>query len=125
MAILRLTDLDVRGKRVLIRSDLNVPQDDAGRITDDTRIRASVGAIRVALDGGARVMVTSHLGRPTEGQLTEADSLAPVAARLAELLGQPVPVGRDWVDGLEVAPAGGQVVALENCRVNKGEKTND
>jgi phosphoglycerate kinase len=125
MAILRLTDLDVRGKRVLIRSDLNVPQDDAGRITDDTRIRASVGAIRVALDGGARVMVTSHLGRPTEGQLTEADSLAPVAARLAELLGQPVPVVRDWVDGREVAPAAGQVVVLENCRVNKGEKKND
>ena len=125
MAILRLTDLDVRGKRVLIRSDLNVPQDDAGRITDDTRIRASVGAIRVALDGGARVMVTSHLGRPTEGQLTDADSLAPVAARLAELLGQPVPVVRDWVDGREVAPAAGQVVVLENCRVNKGEKKND
>ncbi len=125
MAILRLTDLDVRGKRVLIRSDLNVPQDDAGRITDGTRIRASVGAIRVALDGGARVMVTSHLGRPTEGQLTDADSLAPVAARLAELLGQPVPVVRDWVDGREVAPAAGQVVVLENCRVNKGEKKND
>ncbi len=125
MAILRLTDLDVRGKRVLIRSDLNVPQDDAGRITDDTRIRASVGAIRAALDGGARVMVTSHLGRPTEGQLTDADSLAPVAARLAELLGQPVPVVRDWVDGREVAPAAGQVVVLENCRVNKGEKKND
>ena len=125
MAILRLTDLDVRGKRVLIRSDLNVPQDDAGRITDDTRIRASVGAIRAALDGGARVMVTSHLGRPTEGRLTDADSLAPVAARLAELLGQPVPVVRDWVDGREVAPAAGQVVVLENCRVNKGEKKND
>jgi len=125
MAILRLTDLDVRGKRVLIRSDLNVPQDDSGRITEDTRIRASVGAIRAALAQGARVMVTSHLGRPTEGTLTPADTLEPVAARLAELLGQPVPLVRDWVDGREVAPAAGQVVMLENCRVNVGEKNND
>jgi phosphoglycerate kinase len=125
MAILRLTDLDVRGKRVLIRSDLNVPQDDSGRITEDTRIRASVGAIRAALAQGARVMVTSHLGRPKEGTLAPADTLEPVATRLAELLGQPVTLVRDWVDGREVAPPAGQVVMLENCRVNVGEKKND
>jgi phosphoglycerate kinase len=110
----------LRGKRVFIRSDLNVPQDDQGRITEDTRIRASVPAIRAALDAGAAVMVTSHLGRPTEGTLTPADSLAPVAARLSELLGRPVPLVADWVDGVTVAP--GEVVLLENCRVNKGEK---
>lgn len=123
----RLQDLidqqALRGKRVFIRADLNVPQDDAGNITEDTRIRASVPAIRAALDAGAAVMVTSHLGRPTEGQFKPADSLAPVAARLAELLGQPVPLKRDWVDGVEVAP--GQVVLLENCRLNVGEKKND
>jgi phosphoglycerate kinase len=111
------------GKRVFIRSDLNVPQDDAGNITEDTRIRASVPAIRAALDAGAAVMVTSHLGRPTEGAFKPEDSLAPVAARLAELLGQPVPLKQDWVDGVDVAP--GQVVLLENCRVNPGEKKND
>ncbi len=110
----------LRGKRVFIRSDLNVPQDDQGRITEDTRIRASVPAIRAALAGGAAVMVTSHLGRPTEGTLTPADSLAPIAARLAELLGRPVPLVTNWVDGVTVAP--GEVVLLENCRVNKGEK---
>jgi phosphoglycerate kinase len=113
----------LRGKRVFIRADLNVPQDDAGNITEDTRIRASVPAIRSALDAGAAVMVTSHLGRPTEGVLRPEDSLAPVALRLAELLGQPVPLKQDWVDGVDVAP--GQVVLLENCRVNKGEKKND
>jgi phosphoglycerate kinase len=113
----------LRGKRVFIRSDLNVPQDDAGRITEDTRIRASVPAIRAALGAGAAVMVTSHLGRPTEGTLTAADSLAPVAARLSELLGQAVPLVADWTGGVEVAP--GSVVLLENCRGNVGEKKDD
>jgi phosphoglycerate kinase len=108
------------GRRVFIRSDLNVPQDDAGRITEDTRIRASVPAIRMALAAGAAVMVTSHLGRPTEGELKPEDSLAPVAQRLGELLGRPVALLRDWVDGVSVAP--GDVVLLENCRVNRGEK---
>jgi phosphoglycerate kinase len=123
----RLQDLidshALAGKRVFIRADLNVPQDDAGNITEDTRIRASVPAIRAALDAGAAVMVTSHLGRPTEGEFKPADTLAPVAARLAELLGQPVELKQNWVDGVDVAP--GQVVLLENCRVNKGEKKND
>ena len=111
------------GKRVFIRSDLNVPLDDAGKITEDTRIRASVPAIRLALDAGAAVMVTSHLGRPTEGTITPEDTLAPIAARLSELLGMPVPLIQNWVDGVNVAP--GQVVLLENCRCNKGEKKND
>ena len=112
----------LRGKRVFIRSDLNVPQDDAGDITDDTRIRASVPAIRLALDAGAAVMVTSHLGRPTEGEFKPGDSLAPVAKRLGALLGRDVPVIANWVDGVSVAP--GSVVMLENCRINKGEKKN-
>jgi len=112
----------LRGKRVFIRSDLNVPLDDAGHITEDTRIRASVPAIRKALDAGAAVMVTSHLGRPTEGELKPEDSLAPVARRLGELLGRPVPLKTNWVDGVQVAP--GEVILLENCRVNKGEKKN-
>ncbi|MDO8692646.1 MAG: phosphoglycerate kinase [Sheuella sp.] len=111
------------GKKVFIRADLNVPFDDAGNITEDTRIRASVPGIRLALDAGAAVMVTSHLGRPTEGTLTPADSLAPIAKRLSELLGMDVPLIQNWVDGVTVAP--GQVVLLENCRVNKGEKKND
>jgi phosphoglycerate kinase len=123
MTILRMTDLDLRGKRVFIRADLNVPQDDAGNITDDTRIRASVPALRHALKAGAGVMMTSHLGRPTEGEFKPEDSLAPVAQRLAELLNMPVPVKANWVDGVDVKP--GQVVLLENCRVNKGEKKND
>jgi phosphoglycerate kinase len=123
MTILRMTDLDLRGKRVFIRADLNVPQDDAGNITDDTRIRASVPAIRHALNAGAAVMVTSHLGRPAEGEFKPEDSLAPVAKRLSELLGMPVPLKANWVEGVEVKP--GQVVLLENCRVNKGEKKND
>jgi phosphoglycerate kinase len=110
------------GRRVFIRSDLNVPQDDAGNITEDTRIRASVPAIEMALKAGAAVMVTSHLGRPTEGEFKPEDSLAPIAARLSELLGRPVPLKRDWLGGVEVAP--GEVVLLENCRVNKGEKKN-
>jgi phosphoglycerate kinase len=122
----RLQDLvargELKGKRVFIRADLNVPQDDAGNITEDTRIRASVPAIRDALAAGAAVMVTSHLGRPTEGEFKPQDSLAPVAKRLSELLGQPVELKQDWVDGVAVAP--GQVVLLENCRVNKGEKKN-
>jgi phosphoglycerate kinase len=127
MNILRLQDLihqgRIAGRRVFIRADLNVPQDDAGRITEDTRIRASVPCIRMALEAGAAVMVTSHLGRPTEGAFKPEDSLAPVAARLAELLGRPVPLLADWVGGVSVAP--GEVVMLENCRVNKGEKKND
>jgi len=100
-----------------------VPQDDAGNITEDTRIRASVPCIQLALAGGAAVMVTSHLGRPTEGELKPQDSLAPVARRLAEVLGRPVPLKQDWLDGVDVQP--GEVVLLENCRVNKGEKKND
>ena len=111
------------GKRVFIRADLNVPFDDAGRISEDTRIRASVPAIEMALAAGAAVMVTSHLGRPTEGELKPADSLAPVAKRLGELLKREIPLVANWVDGVTVAA--GQVVLLENCRANKGEKKND
>jgi len=109
------------GRRVFIRSDLNVPFD-GGRIAEDTRIRESVPAIRMALDAGAAVMVTSHLGRPTEGEMKPEDSLQPVAARLSELLGRAVPLRTQWVDGVEVKP--GEVVLLENCRLNKGEKKN-
>src|SRR5512134_1711266 len=123
MRFKRMADLDLRGKRVFIRADLNVPQDDAGNITDDTRIRASIAGIRLALDKGAAVMVTSHLGRPKEGEFRPEDSLAPVAKRLGELLGREVPLKRDWVDGVAVKP--GEVVLLENCRVNKGEKKDD
>ncbi|MCM2327953.1 MAG: phosphoglycerate kinase [Lysobacter sp.] len=123
MKVLKLADLDLKGKRVFIRADLNVPQADDGSITDDTRIRASVPGIRMALDKGAAVMVTSHLGRPKEGEFSEADSMAPVARRLGELLGREVPLVRDWVGGVDVSP--GQVVLLENCRFNKGEKKND
>ncbi len=127
MNILRFSDLAaqgrVRGQRVFIRADLNVPQNDSGKITEDTRIRASVPCIQMALDAGAAVMVTSHLGRPTEGEWKPADSLAPVAARLGELLGRSVPLKANWLDGVDVKP--GDVVLLENCRVNKGEKKND
>src|SRR6478672_6562788 len=127
MNVLRFADLvaagRANGQRVFIRADLNVPQDDSGRITEDTRIRASIPCIRMALDAGAAVMVTSHLGRPTEGEFKPEDSLAPVAQRLSELLGREVPLKRDWVDGVDVRP--GQVVLLENCRVNKGEKKNN
>jgi phosphoglycerate kinase len=127
MNVLRFSDLiaqgQVAGRRVFIRADLNVPQDDAGRITEDTRIRASVPCIEMALKAGAAVMVTSHLGRPTEGEFKPEDSLAPVAQRLGELLGREVPLRSNWVDGVDVQP--GQVVLLENCRVNKGEKKND
>jgi phosphoglycerate kinase len=126
MNVIRLNDLCAnglaKGKRVFIRADLNVPQDDAGNITEDTRVRASVPAIEMALKAGAAVMVTSHLGRPTEGAFKPADSLAPVAKRLGELLGCDVPLVSNWVDGVTVAP--GQVVLLENCRVNVGEKKN-
>ena len=127
MKFKRLTDLvqhdQLRGKRVFIRADLNVPQDEAGHITEDTRIRASVPAIQAALGAGAAVMVTSHLGRPTEGEFKPEDSLAPIATRLSELLGKPVTLKADWVDGVDVAP--GEVVLLENCRVNQGEKKNN
>lgn len=119
----KLTELNVSAKRVFIRADLNVPQDEHGEITDDTRIRAALPGIRYALDSGAAVMVTSHLGRPTEGELKAEDSLAPIAARLAELLGRPVPLVQNWVDGVTVKP--GELVLLENCRANKGEKKND
>ena len=127
MNVIRFSDLcangSANGKRVFIRADLNVPQDDDGQITEDTRIRASVPAIRMALEAGAAVMVTSHLGRPTEGEFKPEDSLEPVAERLSELLGRRVPLIANWVDGVAVEP--GQVVLLENCRVNKGEKKNN
>jgi phosphoglycerate kinase len=126
MNVLRFQDLVAQGKvagqRVFIRADLNVPQDDSGRITEDTRIRASIPCIELALKAGAAVMVTSHLGRPTEGEFKPEDSLAPVAKRMGELLGREVPVLPNWTEGVSVAP--GQLVMLENCRVNKGEKKN-
>ncbi|MDP1656212.1 MAG: phosphoglycerate kinase [Hylemonella sp.] len=127
MNFIRFQDLCAQGKaknqRVFIRADLNVPQDDSGAITEDTRIRASLPCIQMALDAGAAVMVTSHLGRPTEGEFKPEDSLAPVARRLGELLGRDVPLVSNWVDGVNVAP--GQLVLLENCRLNKGEKKNN
>jgi phosphoglycerate kinase len=127
MSFIRFSDLcsrgQARGQRVFIRADLNVPQDDAGHITEDTRIRASIPAIQMALDAGAAVMVTSHLGRPTEGAFKPEDSLAPVAARLGELMDRPVRLVANWIDGdFSVAP--GEVVLLENCRLNVGEKKN-
>ena len=126
-SFLRLSELaasgQLRGKRVFIRADLNVPQDEAGNITDDTRIRASLPAINMALAAGAAVMVTSHLGRPTEGELKPQDSLAPIAVRLRKLLDRDVALRADWVNGVEIAP--GELVLLENCRVNQGEKKND
>ncbi|MDP2451220.1 MAG: phosphoglycerate kinase [Polaromonas sp.] len=127
MNFIRFSDLCaqglVKGRRVFIRADLNVPQDDSGHITEDTRIRASIPCIQMALDAGAAVMVTSHLGRPTEGQFKPEDSLAPVAQRLGELMQREVPLKSGWVDGVDVAP--GEFVLLENCRVNPGEKKND
>jgi len=124
LKFLRLTDLPLAGKRVFIRADLNVPQDTDGNITEDTRIRATIPGIKHALAAGAAVMVTSHLGRPTEGTLKPEDSLAPIAKRLSEVLGQPVRLVQNWVEsGVDVKP--GEVVLLENCRVNKGEKKND
>ena len=122
MSILRMTDLDLAGKRVLIRQDLNVPID-GGRITSEQRITASLPTLKLALEKGAAVMVTSHLGRPKEGVWTQEDSLAPVAARLSELLGADVPLVKDWVGGVDVAP--GQIVLLENCRMNVGEGKDD
>ncbi|TAF68665.1 MAG: phosphoglycerate kinase, partial [Curvibacter sp.] len=127
MQVIRFSDLvaqgQVAGKRVFIRADLNVPQDDAGHITEDTRIRASIPCIEMALKAGAAVMVTSHLGRPTEGEFKPEDSLAPVAKRMGELMGREIPVLANWTEGVTVAP--GQLVMLENCRVNKGEKKNN
>ena len=127
MKFVRLSDLiakgQLKGKRVFIRADLNVPQDDNGNITEDTRIRASIPCIQMALDAGAAVMVTSHLGRPKEGDFQPADSLDPVAARMGELMGMDIPVVSDWIDGVEVAA--GHLVMLENCRLNVGEKKND
>jgi phosphoglycerate kinase len=126
MQFIRFSDLcangQATGKRVFIRADLNVPQNDAGEITEDTRIRASIPAIQMALDAGAAVMVTSHLGRPTEGEFKPEDSLAPVAARMGELMGRSIPVVANWVDGVAVKP--GELVMLENCRLNVGEKKN-
>ncbi|HKC06310.1 MAG TPA: phosphoglycerate kinase [Methylomirabilota bacterium] len=115
--------MSLRGRRVFIRSDLNVPLDDAGRITDDTRIRASIAAYRLGLEKGGAIMATSHLGRPEEGKFSEADSLAPVAKRLAELMGREVPLVRDWVNGVDIGA--GELKLLENCRFNKGEKKDD
>jgi phosphoglycerate kinase len=127
MNVIRFADLcaqgQVAGKRVFIRADLNVPQDDAGAITEDTRIRASIPCIQMALNAGAAVMVTSHLGRPTEGEFKPGDSLAPVARRLGELMGRDVSLVSSWVEGVSVEP--GQLVMLENCRVNLGEKKNN
>ena len=127
MNFLRFTELCQKGlvknKRVFIRADLNVPQDENGVITDDTRIKASLPCIQLALDAGAAVMVTSHLGRPKEGQWSEADSLAPVAQRISQLLERPVPLLKDWINGVSVQE--GQMVLLENCRFNVGEKAND
>ena len=127
MNFIRFSDLCsqglVKGRRVFIRADLNVPQDNAGHITEDTRIRASIPCIQMALDAGAAVMVTSHLGRPTEGQFKPEDSLAPVAQRLGELMQREVPLISNWLDGVDLSP--GQLVLLENCRVNLGEKKND
>ncbi|MDE2129329.1 MAG: phosphoglycerate kinase [Betaproteobacteria bacterium] len=128
MHILTFEEICKRGfaqdKRVFIRADLNVPLNEQGEITEDTRVRASVPAIEMALNAGAAVMLTSHLGRPTEGEFKPEDSLAPVAKRLSELLGRPVPLVSHWVDGgFQVRP--GEVVLLENCRLNKGEKKND
>jgi len=126
LSVLKMQDLaqsgQLTGKRVFIRSDMNVPMSD-GEITDDTRIRASLPAIRMALDAGAAVMVTTHLGRPKEGEVHPSDSLAPIAERLAKMLAMSVPLLRDWINGVDVAP--GQVVLLENCRTNVGEAAND
>ena len=127
MNFIRFSDLcasgKVAGQRVFIRADLNVPQDASGAITEDTRIRASVPCLQIALDAGAAVMVTSHLGRPVEGEFKPADSLVPVASRLGELMKREIVLIPNWVDGVDVKP--GQLVMLENCRLNKGEKKND
>jgi phosphoglycerate kinase len=123
MAFIKMTDLDLKGKRVLIRSDLNVPVKD-GKVTSDARITASMASIEYALKAGAKVMVTSHLGRPTEGEWSEDVSLKPIADNIAARLAKPVPLIKDWVNGgFEVGA--GELVVLENCRINKGEKKND
>ncbi len=122
MSVIKMTDLDLSGKRVLIRQDLNVPLKD-GKVADDTRIRASLATIKLAVDAGAKVMLMSHLGRPTEGEYEEKFSLAPVAEHLSELLGQTVRLAKDWLDGVDVAV--GEVVLCENVRFNKGEKKDD
>src|SRR5574343_406403 len=124
MNVLKLADLDVKGKRVFIRADFNVPQDDAGNITEDTRIRAALPTLKYCLENGAAVMVTSHLGRPTEGELKPEDTLMPVAVRLGQLLGKPVRLVADWVDGGFKVETG-EIVLRENCRCNKGEKKNN
>ena len=122
MTFLRLADLDIKGKRVFIRSDLNVPVKE-GKVTSDARITASMATIKHCLDAGAKVMVTSHLGRPTEGEWSEENSLKPVADNIAARLGKPVRLIKDWVDGgFDVDE--GELVILENCRINKGEKKN-
>ena len=122
MSVIRMSDLELAGKRVLIRQDLNVPIKD-GKVTSDQRILASIPTLKMALEQGAAVMVTSHLGRPVEGTWSEADSLAPVAARLGELMGRDIPLVRDYLGGVDVAP--GQLVMLENCRMNVGEGKDD
>jgi phosphoglycerate kinase len=122
MPVLKMSELDLRGKRVFMRVDFNVPVQD-GKLTDDTRIRASLPGIKDALSRGARLLLTSHLGRPTEGEFDEKESLAPVAAHLSSLLGAQVPLKRDWLSGVSVEP--GHAVLLENCRFNKGEKKDD
>lgn len=123
VTIIKMTDLDLKGKRVLIREDLNVPLDEAGNITSDARIRASLPTIQAAMQAGARVMLVSHLGRPKEGEPDPALSLVPVAERLTELLGVKVPLVKDWIDGIDVAP--GEAVLCENVRFLKGEKKDD
>src|SRR5882672_6632154 len=122
MHVLRMSDVDLRGKRVLVRVDFNVPMQD-GRVSDDTRIRAAVPGIREALARRARLMLVSHLGRPTAGEFSQKESLAPIARHLSALLGEDVPLKRDWLEGVSVEP--GRAVMLENCRFNKGEKTDD
>ena len=123
MTIVRMTDLDLSGKRVLIREDLNVPIDENGRITSEQRITAALPTLKLALEKGAAVMVMSHRGRPSEGVWSEHESLQPVAERLSQLLGIEVPLVKDWVGGVDVKP--GQLVLLENCRMNVGEKKDD
>ena len=126
MKVIRFSDLcaqgQATGKRVFIRADLNVPQDDAGRITEDTRIRASIPCIQMALDAGAAVMVTSHLGRPTEGEFKPEDSLAPIAKRLSELLGKPVALKANWVDGVDVAPGEVGEICIAGATMRKKMK---
>nr|WP_314401675.1 phosphoglycerate kinase [uncultured Aggregatibacter sp.] len=122
MSVIKMTDLDLKGKRVFIRADLNVPVKD-GKVTSDARIRATIPTLKLALEKGAKVMVTSHLGRPTEGEFTPEDSLQPVVDYLNEHLDVPVRLVRDYLNGVDVNA--GEIVVLENVRINKGEKKND